>query len=180
MHRRLPLGVFALVLSACVTPPAPLAGGPFAETTVAQAQGGNLEGQRVRWGGEITTTTTSKDETCFELVSRPLDKQARPRRTDQTDGRFLACAPSFYDPAVYEKGRELTVIGPLQAPTVGKIGEYEYRYPGVAAEKVYLWPKRPRYAGAYYGPWVYDPWVGPFWYPYGYPYWGPWPYGPWP
>lgn len=175
MYRLLWVCIWVLMLSACVTPPAPLAGGPFEEITVAQAQGGDLEGQRVRWGGEIASTTTGKDDTCFEVVGRPLDKEARPRHTDQTEGRFIACVSGFYDPAVYEKGRELTVIGTLQASTVSKIGEYEYRYPRVAAETVYLWPKRPPYSYVYYGPWG-----SPLWYPYVYPYWGPWPYAPWP
>jgi outer membrane lipoprotein len=176
--RYLLAAALCLWAGACVKPPAPLAGGPFAEITVPQAQQQSLEGQRVRWGGEIVTTTTSPDETCFEVVSRPLDAAARPRWTDQSDGRFLACTPRFYDPAVYSKGRELTVIGTLQAPTMGKIGEYEYRYPRVAAEEVYLWPQRPPYGTVYYYPWGGPVWY-PFGYPYWYPYWGGWPPGPW-
>ncbi len=158
----------ACALGACAKPPATLSGGPFAEISVLDAQTRDLTGQRVRWGGSIVVTTPEKDATCFEIVSRPLDGEARPRRTDESDGRFLACANGFFDPAVYAAGREVTVVGTLQTPTVRKIGEYEYRYPRVAAEHVFLWPKREP-VEAYY---VSGPWPDSFWYPF----WGPWPY----
>jgi outer membrane lipoprotein len=157
------------VLVACATPPAVLSGGAFSEVTVQDAQARDLTGQRVRWGGAIVSTTPEKGQTCFEVVSRPLDREARPRRTDESDGRFVACATEFFDPAVYAPGREISVVGTLQASTVGKIGEYEYRFPRVAAEHVYLWPKRETVQGYYY---YYDPWPGPYWYPF----WRPWPY----
>ncbi|HVO26584.1 MAG TPA: Slp family lipoprotein [Candidatus Margulisiibacteriota bacterium] len=158
----------ACALGACAQPPPMLSGGPFSEVSVLDAQARDLTGQRVRWGGSIVATTPEKDETCFEIVSRPLDREARPRRTDESDGRFLACAQGFFDPAVYAAGREATVVGTLETTTVGKIGEYDYRYPRVAAEHVFLWPKREP-VEAYY---VYGPWPDGFWYPL----WGPWPY----
>jgi outer membrane lipoprotein len=157
-----------LLLAACATPPPVLSGSAFSEVTLQEAQGRGLSGERVRWGGTIVSTTPGKDETCFEILSRPLDREARPRRTDQSDGRFVACARAFFDPAVYAPGREVTVIGTLQTPTVGKIGEYEYRFPRVAAETVFLWPEREAVQAYYY----YDPWPGPYWYPF----WRPWPY----
>ncbi len=169
MNRRwLLLSVLPCVWGACVTPPAVLSGGAFSETTVEEAQSRDLTGQRVRWGGSIVATEPGKDETCFEVVSRPLDREARPRRTDDSDGRFLACAAGFFDPAVYAEGREISVVGTLQATTLRKIGEYEYRYPRVIAENVYLWPKREPVPPYYY----YGPWAGPPWYSV----WGPWPY----
>jgi outer membrane lipoprotein len=164
------LGLLLLV-GACARPPAPLAVSPLAEVTVEQARQHDAGGQRVRWGGTIAAVTPRRDETCLEVVSRPLDDQARPRRTDQTDGRFIACAPGFYDPAIHTQGREVTVVGTVQSPTEGTIGEYAYRYARLAAERVYLWPERETQRVVYYGPWV-----EPLWYPY----WGPWPYYPWP
>jgi len=169
MNRRwLLLCVLPCALAACVKPPAMLSGGAFSEATVEEAQARDLTGQRVRWGGSIVATDPGKDETCFELVGRPLDREARPRQTDQSDGRFLACAGGFFDPAVYAEGREISVVGTLQATTVRKIGEYEYRYPHVLAENVYLWPKREPLPAYYYN----GPWAGPPWYSI----WGPWPY----
>ena len=160
---------FSLLLAGCVRPPAVLSGGPFGEATVGQAQNQDLGGQRVRWGGTVVITTPGTDETCFEVVSRPLDAEARPRDSDQTEGRFVACVSGFYDPAIYTPGREITVVGTLGETTIGKIGDREYRFPRLAAEHVFLWPKREVYGVVYT-----NPWVEPFWYPW----WGPWPAGP--
>lgn len=160
--------LLAPLLSACATTPAPLATGPFADITPQAAQNQSLSGQRVRWGGSIVSTTPGQSDTCFEIVSRPLDSNARPEETDRSLGRFIACAPGFHDPAVYAKDREITVTGVLEAPVVSKIGDYDYRFPRVRAEQIYLWPKRIEYVPGYY----YDPFYNPFW--------SPWPYRRWP
>ena len=155
-------------LGACTaTVPARLAQGPFANITQHMAQTENLVGQRVRWGGSIASVNPAKNETCIQVVSHPLDSAARPEDSDQTDGRFVACAPAFYDPAVYAIGREVTVVGILQIPSSGKIGKYDYLFPRVAADDIYLWPKRKIYQN-------YDPYYDPF----AYPMMGPWP-EPW-
>jgi len=68
------------------------------------------------------------------------------------------------------------VTGTLQGTVSQKVGDYDYAYPRVEADVVYLWPKRSVYAGypydPYWGPWgpsYYGPWAGPFW---GDGYWG--------
>jgi outer membrane lipoprotein len=113
----------------------------------------------VRWGGAIVNVRPGRDATCFEIVSKPLDPQARPRDGDETFGRFVACVPGFYDPAIYAPQRELTVTGTLAEPMQRQVGEYDYRFPVVKADTVYLWPRRERVA-----------WGGTLWWPY--PYWG--------
>jgi outer membrane lipoprotein len=163
-----------IALAGCVRPPPPLVDTALAEVSVADAQAGRSAGARVRWGGTIVTVIPEADQTCFEVVSRPLDGRARPMRTDESEGRFLACAPGFYDPAVYAASRELTVVGTLGEPVTRKIGEYEYRYPQIHAERVFLWPERqpePVYPPGVYWGWSY--W-GPTWGPY---YWWGAPYG---
>jgi outer membrane lipoprotein len=171
-----------LLLNGCFKPPAPLAG-TFAPISVTEARGGGLTGKRVRWGGVILSTTPGKEDTCFEILARPLNSKARPRRTDESKGRFIACAHGFYDPAVYSEGRDLTVVGTLQQPETHKIGEHEYEYPKVAAERVYLWPHRTYSPTYYYYPGWTDWYLYPGWalWPYNYssPLGGPWPYGVW-
>lgn len=153
----------------CMKPPKPLAG-TFQEVTVLQARTGNLTGQRVRWGGTIVSVTPGKNDTCLEILDRPLDARARPRRADQPDGRFVACALGFYDPGVYARGREVTVVGSVEKPVAGKIGDSEYTYSRVKAEQIYLWPERePAPQPAY----DYPFWPDAAWW------WGQWPYGPW-
>jgi len=179
MRLRWLIPLLILPLSACMTPPPQLAKGPFQNLTVAQAQRHDLSGGRVRWGGTIASVSVGKSDTCFDIVSHPLNDEARPIGRDETSGRFIACVRGFYDPTVYAEGRDVTVAGTLESPVTKKIGERDYLYPLVKAEVVYLWPRRPRYRAysyPYYGYYpYYDPFVDPFWYPF----WGPWPYGRW-
>jgi len=170
MARTVLLPLLALLwVAACVTPPEPLATGPFAAIGHQQALADAALGERVRWGGTVVKTTPGKEETCFEIVAHPLARSSRPRATDTSAGRFVACAPGFFDPAVYRLGREVTVVGRVAKPEQGRIGEHPYRYPKLAAETIYLWPERREE----YGPsWYPDP----FWYPSYYGPWYPWPY----
>jgi outer membrane lipoprotein len=154
----------AVALGGCATVPAPIAGDNFATVTPQQAVSQNASGQRVRWGGEIINVEPRADATCFEVLSRELWSDARPNRHDHSDGRFIACSKGFYDPAVYVRGRDLTVTGSLNGIEQHKVGEYNYTFPQVSADQVYLWPKR-EYVNDYYGYGWYDPFWGPYWGP---------------
>jgi len=168
MRRVFPLIVLALLaLGGCATVPAPIAGKDFAEVTPQQAAGQNSHGTRVRWGGEIISVDPKADTTCFEVLSRELYSDARPNRRDRSDGRFIACGKGFYDPAVYAKGRDLTVTGQINGVERKPVGEHDYTYALVDADGIYLWPKRERYPAPYY----YDPfYCDPFWGPCAGPY----------
>ncbi len=176
------LGLVAAMsaITACVHPPRPLEG-EFPPVSVYDAQSGDLTGQRVRWGGVIVSTKPEKDRTCLEIVSKPLDSRARPRPVDQSYGRFDACAQGFYDPQIYSRGREVTVVGTVAGSRSGQVGEYQYPFPHVDAETILLWPEAPPYDyyGGYYYPYPTGVYVGPLWYPYYYPYWygGYWGWG---
>ncbi len=149
-----------LAVAGCASIPEPLrgdyAGFPPA-TTSDQAIGSH-----VRWGGVLIATKPESDITCFEILGKSLDRQQRPVDYDETAGRFIACQSGFQDPEIYQQGREVTVIGRIENIEPRPIGNYEYRYPIVDAETIYLWPERSDYD----------------YYPYGYPYYRPyyWPY----
>jgi len=171
--------VFAIVIAAalggCATVPTPIAGDHFVKITPQEAASQNAGNQQVRWGGEIINVEPRADVTCFEVLSRELYSDARPsNHHDRSDGRFIACSKGFYDPEVFTKGRDLTVTGSLNGTEQHKVGEFNYTFPQVAADQVYLWPERNYYAGYYggYGGW-YDPFWGPGWGPY-YGGWGGW------
>lgn len=154
-------------LSGCATVPTPLRG-DFSDVKPQQASERDLAGQRVRWGGDILEVTPGEDKTCFELLGRALNDEARPVLNDNGQGRFIACAPGFYDPAIYEEGRKLTVVGMLSTPVTREIGDYDYSYPRVSVEQLHLWSRQPVYAYArppyYYDPFFYSPFYGPFGY----------------
>lgn len=162
-----------VLLSGCASVvPEPIRTAPAIDVTIAAARHDpeSFRGATVRWGGSIVAVRNLRAETRIEVVGRRLEDDGRPRDEDRSDGRFLAKASGFFDPAVYAPGREVTVHGQLEGTIEQSIGEHPYRYPVVRAEHVYLWePRRqplPRY------PYYYDP----FWRHPGYP-WG-WPYPP--
>lgn len=166
--RPLAIAAIAAALAGCATLPEPLRGS-FAAVTPEQAGRGGAEGERVRWGGTIIGVDPRAEATCFEVLGRPLGDNARPRDTDVGTGRFLACRGGFYDPAIFDEGREMTVVGRVSGSEVRPVGEYAYPYPRVDADVVFLWPERDErdlyYVGA---PWFHHPhfWGGYYLRPY--------------
>lgn len=165
---RIPATLFlTATLAGCATSPAPLQG-QYAPLQPEQAVASGNTGDPVRWGGRIVSVRTEKLHSCFEIVGAPLDGSGRPRKVDQSTGRFIACRTGFYEPQVFAAGRELTISGRIDGFETRKIGDYDYRYPRVAADVVYLWPRRSErdlhyrpYFG--FGPGWYDPWYGRRW-----------------
>ena len=135
--------VATLALSACATAPKPLQG-QFSLVSPRDSVATQQVGTPVRWGGRIIETKPGQGETCFQMIARPLTGTGRPSSTssDASDGRFIACRAGFYDPAVFEVNREVTFTGRVEGYENRRIGEYDYRFPRVAADVVYLWPKR--------------------------------------
>jgi len=90
----------------------------------------------------------------------------------ERSARSSACPNGLWAPEPLSAGRELTISGKIDGYETRKVGDYDYRYPRVAADVVYLWPERRDYDDHYHGYW------GPGW-GWGW-YGGPWGwYGPW-
>jgi outer membrane lipoprotein len=129
-------------------------------------------GQRVRWGGTVIGVTNGERSTEIEILARPLGRDGAPDSSSPGQGRFIAEAAGFLDPAEYPKGRELTVVGILTGTVTRSVGDFPYVYPVVRTESRYLWPEAPTavpYGPPYPWPW-YDPWYGPWYAPYYRPY----------
>ncbi len=140
--RTLVVAALAVALAGCATSAQPLRG-EFAAITPHLAAQQESTGSVVRWGGRIVRTEPLADRTCFEMLSTELDSQGRPYwAADNTRGRFIACRTGFYDPALFTDTREVTFTGRIDGYETRKIGEYDYRFPRVAADVVYLWPVR--------------------------------------
>lgn len=169
MNKQWLIALAAAGLASCATVPTPLQG-QFSNVTPRDAASGAAAQQTVRWGGEIIKVEPKSDTTCFEILERQLDSSARPIVRDPAGGRFIACRSGFYDPEVFTRGRAVTVVGQVTGTDRGKVGDFDYSYPHVTAQAIYLWPPR-QYAAGYYDPWMYG--YGPYWGPYWDPFWGP-------
>jgi len=153
-------GCATAAMSACTSVPTQLQG-EFDAVSPARVNASEF-GRNVRWGGVLIDTRNEADKTCFEVLSRDLDRYMRPEVSDTTAGRFIACTTGFYDPEVYSKGREVTVTGQIKELEERKIEEFDYRYPVLAVNDLVLWQKRKNVL-------VYNAPYSPFYYPY---YWG--------
>ena len=130
----------ALLLSACTIIPEQLEG-EYSALKAENVTEKNLQ-TPVRWGGVILETRPESDHTCFEILARQLESTMRPKVSDQSDGRFIACKPGFYDPEVFKKNREVTLTGKIIFIDVRKVGEFDYHFPVVDIEFMSLWPTR--------------------------------------
>lgn len=157
------IALTVFLLSSCTTIPEQLEG-EYTSLIPKQTTEENLQ-TAVRWGGVLLETKPEKDHTCFEILSRQLEKSMRPGITDQSDGRFIACKPGFYDPEIFRKGREVTLTGKIIHMDIRKIDEYDYQFPIVDIEFMSLWPRR-------FGPVYYRSYRPYYWHypPYGFHY----------
>lgn len=167
LNRTICLLVFnGFILSACTSIPEQLKG-EYTPLVPERTSDQDME-TAVRWGGVVLETRPESDFTCFEILSKALEKSMRPQNSDQSSGRFIACKPGFYDPEVFEKGREVTLTGEVIHIDVRKVGEYDYHFPVVDIEFLSLWPKRRQVIHYdFYGPYRPYYWHYPY---YGYPY----------
>lgn len=171
----LALLIISAAFTGCATIPRPLAGDYPGIPPQAVADNGSV-GVPVRWGGTIIATHTEQNKTCIEILSRELNSSARPIFDDNTEGRFIACKNGFQDPQIFSEGREVTITGRVDNVEQRKVGEYEYRYPVVSTDVLYLWPERfsgDGYGGGYgygYGFSPYYAYYSPFYHPFSYRY----------
>jgi outer membrane lipoprotein len=127
-----------LVVAGCASVPAPLQG-DYGAASPQQVE----IGAKVRWGGSIIEVQTGKTDSCLLVLGKPLHSSSRPRAVDLSEGRFLACkAESFLDPEIFQRGREVTMVGAVDAFREHRIGKKEYQLPVVAVAELVLWPER--------------------------------------
>jgi len=112
---------------------------PFGEI---QTSPRNYVKSTVLWGGVIVRTTNKEDTTIIKVLQTDLDGNKRPVDPDTSKGRFLVRYAGFLDPVIYDKGREITVVGVVMGSEELPLGDRAYVYPVIAARKLYLWKRR--------------------------------------
>jgi len=99
----------------------------------------SYKGKTVLWGGKIIQTRNTKDATWIELLQQPLARNDRPILGSASEGRFLIRHEGFLDPAVYGRGRELTLVGEVRGRETQQLDEVDYNYPVVSDKQLVLW-----------------------------------------
>lgn len=125
-------------------------------------------GKTVILGGYVVNVENRAEETRLKVLQAPLDFQDHPKAREQSKGRFLVVTDQFLDPMVYEKGRKITVAGPVLGRETIRIDAYEYTMVKIRAAELHLWEK-PQYKYPHYDP--YYPWTDNyyhFWWHYPY------------
>ena len=130
-----------LLLAACATA---FDIGTANRSLTPQAAAGNVsaaQGTVVAWGGTVVAARNLKDTTEFEVLAFPLDRDNRPQRGATPTGRFIAIHPGFVETADYGPGREVTALGAVSATRTGTVGEANYVFPILSANRIHLWPR---------------------------------------
>jgi outer membrane lipoprotein len=97
------------------------------------------KGKFLLLGGQIMATTVEQGETWVEVLQHPLNWRQKPQDPDVSDGRFLIRFKDLRDPAIYAKGRSITVLGEVQGQRVLPLQQIEYKYPVLNPRESYLW-----------------------------------------
>ncbi len=98
------------------------------------------KGKTVLLGGNIIQTENFSDRTLIVVLQRPLGFRKKPTAEDVSRGRFIVYALGFLDPAIYCRGRKITVVGSVMGREMRPLGKIEYSYPVIEKKELYLWP----------------------------------------
>ena len=116
-------------------------------------------------GGTIIKAQNIQAGTLLEILQEPLDFYDRPKsEEDISEGRFLVLHKGYLDTAIYQPGRQVTVVGTVTGAKTETLGEIEYTYPYIEAEKIHLWKQyTEKYRNYYemYPYWWYYPYMSP-------------------
>ncbi len=132
-----------LLFSACATtiPSDVLTG--VDHTISFQKLGENPEafmGKTLVLGGEVLITENQPGKTRLIVLQHELDGDLKPLDNDQSKGRFIVIAPEFLDPAIYAKGRRITIVGTVAGKETRQLNGIPYVYPVIEKRYLYLWP----------------------------------------
>jgi outer membrane lipoprotein len=135
--------ITSIILTGCASIPEVIQG-EFSTLTPVSSKVSYTLNQNVRWSGYIVQTINKKDKTCFEVVETETYKDLRPKRViPKNGGRFIACKDGFLESTAFDK-RLVTITGSLVAYTEKNIGEYNYEYPVIKTDRIYIWRPNPR------------------------------------
>jgi outer membrane lipoprotein len=98
-----------------------------------------FKGKIVLWGGVIIGIHNTREASWLELLQEPLGGNDRPIQGALSEGRFLIRHEDFLDPAIYVRGREMTIAGEVVGGKNRSIDGVEYHFPVVESKQMVLW-----------------------------------------
>ncbi len=101
-----------------------------------------FQGKTVLFGGDIIKTENSPDKTLIVVLQRSLNSDNKPSGGDRSAGRFIVSVPGFLDPAIFQPGRQITVVGVVAGKEVRALDDIEYIYPVIDRRRLYLWQRK--------------------------------------
>lgn len=101
-----------------------------------------FQGKTVLFGGDIIKTENSPDKTLIVVLQRSLNSDKKPSGGDRSAGRFIVSVPGFMDPAIFQPGRQITVVGVVAGKEVRALDDIEYSYPVIDKRHLYLWQRK--------------------------------------
>ncbi|KHT63025.1 starvation-inducible protein [Photobacterium gaetbulicola] len=142
MFRKLIVGLLAATMIGCAAVPESLrtdSENPITDVTALSDPAGQELGLAVRLGGVIAAVDNGEHQTRLEIVAMPIGRDAKPKLGSKTQRRFVAYVDGFLEPMEYHPGRLISVAGQVGGEEEGRVGEYLYRFPVVAASGTQLW-----------------------------------------
>jgi outer membrane lipoprotein len=162
------LPLFMLALTSCANVISKDIRDMATQEVAFSALASNPEGYRGRvviLSGLVVQTDPTQEGTYIEVMQTPADSAGRPQNIDQSQGRFYALSKEYRDPALWAKGREVTVAGEVAGSRETVTGEVRRALPVIRVMQIHLWEKRQP-------PYPYDPYFSSFGAEYGSPYYG--------
>lgn len=141
IHILLPLFFISFFLSACSSTPV-FESNKVDKSLTPQSVLAEMDislNKTALWGGTILDTRNLKTTTQIEVLAYPLDSSHRPMLDKKPLGRFIVSHPGYLEPASYAQGRHISALGKIARAQQGKVGETQYTYPVMNAEKIHLW-----------------------------------------
>src|SRR5262249_37737279 len=109
-------------------------------------------GEHVILGGDIIKAIPKPRDTEIEILARRLGGGDVPEGGDGSTGRFLVRTGGFLDPAIYTRGRRLTVLGTVAGTDDRAVVDAALAYPVTRAERPKLGPAEGAWLGGDYPP----------------------------
>jgi outer membrane lipoprotein len=131
------------------------------------------QGRTVIVGGIVLEARNDEGTGTLVVLQTPLSFREEPLSRDDSQGRIIVRVKGYVDPAVYSKGRRVTLAGVI----LGRVGTEEQgcliTCLELGSKELHLWPEYRYVPEPYYPPYYMwdDYFYDPFFYPpYPYPY----------